>query len=128
MVLSLIPSVWTRATPAPALRWRLVKPAASISFFGEGGLLARVLPDYEERPAQRRFSEAVGSVLRDGGLLLAEAGTGTGKTLAYLLPAVELGRRGVGSPRGQKPPEQPRHQGPPPPGPGPGPGPPAGGP
>ena len=34
-------------------------------------------------------------VLRDGGLLLAEAGTGTGKTLAYLLPAVELGRRVV---------------------------------
>ncbi len=72
-----------------------MKAAASVSFFGEGGLLARVLPDYEERPAQRRFSEAVGSVLRDGGLLLAEAGTGTGKTLAYLLPAVELGRRVV---------------------------------
>ncbi len=72
-----------------------MKGAASISFFGEGGLLARVLPDYEERPAQRRFSEAVGGVLRDGGLLLAEAGTGTGKTLAYLLPAVELGRRVV---------------------------------
>src|SRR6266704_3586039 len=72
-----------------------MKAAASISFFGEGGLLARVLPDYEERPAQRRFSEAVGGVLRDGGLLLAEAGTGTGKTLAYLLPAVELGRRVV---------------------------------
>ena len=34
-------------------------------------------------------------VLRDGGVLLAEAGTGTGKTLAYLLPAVELGRRVV---------------------------------
>ncbi|PYQ20970.1 MAG: helicase, partial [Acidobacteria bacterium] len=72
-----------------------MKGAASISFFGEGGLLARVLPDYEERPAQRRFSEAVAGVLRDGGLLLAEAGTGTGKTLAYLLPAVELGRRVV---------------------------------
>src|SRR3989442_4939276 len=95
MVLSLIPSVWTRATPAPALRWRLVKPAASISFFGEGGLLARVLPDYEERPAEQRFAEAVSHVLRDGELLLAEAGTGTGKTLAYLLPAVELGRRVV---------------------------------
>src|SRR6266705_3183203 len=72
-----------------------MKAAASVSFFGEGGLLARVLPDYEERPAQRRFSEAVAGVLRDGGLLLAEAGTGTGKTLAYLLPAVELGRRVV---------------------------------
>src|SRR4249920_423812 len=72
-----------------------MKSSPSVSFFGEGGLLARVLPGYEERPAQRRLSEAVGHVLTDGGILLAEAGTGTGKTLAYLLPAVELGRRVV---------------------------------
>jgi ATP-dependent DNA helicase DinG len=72
-----------------------VKQAPPISFFGEGGLLARALPGYEERPAQRRLSEAVDGVLREGGLLLAEAGTGTGKTLAYLLPAVDLGRRVV---------------------------------
>jgi ATP-dependent DNA helicase DinG len=64
-------------------------------FFGRAGLLARALPGYEERAAQRRLSEAVADVLEDGGLLLAEAGTGTGKTLAYLLPAVELGRRVV---------------------------------
>jgi ATP-dependent DNA helicase DinG len=65
------------------------------SFFGPDGLLARALPGYEERPSQSRLSEAVDRVLRDGGLLLAEAGTGTGKTLAYLFPAVELGRRVV---------------------------------
>lgn len=64
-------------------------------FFGTGGRLARVLPGYEERPSQQRLSEAVAEVLEGGGLLLAEAGTGTGKTLAYLLPAVELGRRVV---------------------------------
>ena len=64
-------------------------------FFGKGGLLSRVLEGYEERPAQQRLSEAVQGVLEGGGLLLAEAGTGTGKTLAYLLPAVELGRRVV---------------------------------
>jgi ATP-dependent DNA helicase DinG len=64
-------------------------------FFGADGLLARALPGYEERPSQRRLSEAVERTLRKGGLLLAEAGTGTGKTLAYLLPAVELGRRVV---------------------------------
>jgi ATP-dependent DNA helicase DinG len=70
-------------------------PASSTSFFGPQGLLARALPGYEERPSQQRLSESVGRVLREGGLLLAEAGTGTGKTLAYLLPAVELGRRVV---------------------------------
>jgi ATP-dependent DNA helicase DinG len=69
--------------------------ARAAPFFGAGGLLDRALPGYEERPAQRRLSEAVGRALKRGGLLLAEAGTGTGKTLAYLLPAVELGRRVV---------------------------------
>jgi len=62
-------------------------------FFGGEGLLARALPGYEERPSQQRLSEAVERTLQQGGLLLAEAGTGTGKTLAYLRPAVELGRR-----------------------------------
>ena len=64
-------------------------------FFAPGGALARVLPGYEERPAQRRLSDAVADVLEHGGLLLAEAGTGTGKTLAYLLPAVLSERRVV---------------------------------
>jgi ATP-dependent DNA helicase DinG len=64
-----------------------------VSFFGPRGRLARALPGYEERPAQQRLAEAVAGVLQDGGVLMAEAGTGTGKTLAYLLPAVELGRR-----------------------------------
>jgi ATP-dependent DNA helicase DinG len=64
-------------------------------FFARNGPLARVLAGYEERPAQRELSEAVAEVLDAGGLLLAEAGTGTGKTLAYLLPAVDLGRRVV---------------------------------
>jgi ATP-dependent DNA helicase DinG len=68
-------------------------PAAS--FFGPGGALSRVLGGYEERPSQQALSDAVGRTLREGGVLLAEAGTGTGKTLAYLLPAVELGRRVV---------------------------------
>ena len=54
-----------------------------------------MLPGYEERPAQVKLAEAVAEVLDAGGLLLAEAGTGTGKTLAYLLPAAELGRRVV---------------------------------
>lgn len=64
-------------------------------FFGAGGLLASVLAGYENRPSQQELSERIEETLRDGGLLLAEAGTGTGKTLAYLLPAIELGRRVV---------------------------------
>ena len=48
--------------------------AAAQQFFGEDGLLARVLPGYEERPSQRKLSEAVERTLQRGGLLLAEAG------------------------------------------------------
>jgi ATP-dependent DNA helicase DinG len=69
-----------------------VSPA---DFFRQNGLLSRALEGFEARPSQERFSRAVETTLRDGGVLLAEAGTGTGKTLAYLLPAVELGRRVV---------------------------------
>jgi ATP-dependent DNA helicase DinG len=61
--------------------------------FADGGTLARVLPAFETRPAQRQMAEAVASTLQDGGVLLVEAGTGTGKTLAYLVPAILSGER-----------------------------------
>ncbi len=48
---------------------------------------------FERRPGQRRLAQAVARVFSEGGTLVAEAGTGTGKTLAYLLPAVLDGRR-----------------------------------
>ncbi|MGH9409730.1 MAG: ATP-dependent DNA helicase, partial [Vicinamibacterales bacterium] len=46
------------------------------------------LPGFEAREAQRQMAAAVADVFADGGTLLAEAGTGTGKTLAYLVPAI----------------------------------------
>ena len=70
-------------------------PKTVSTFFSPRGPLARAFPAYEHRPSQARLAAAAARVLEDGGLLLAEAGTGTGKTLAYLLPAVELGRRVV---------------------------------
>jgi ATP-dependent DNA helicase DinG len=56
--------------------------------FSEHGALARVVDGYEPREGQRRMAEAVADVVEHGGTLLAEAGTGTGKTLAYLIPAI----------------------------------------
>jgi ATP-dependent DNA helicase DinG len=56
--------------------------------FSERGALARVVDGYEPRDGQRRMAEAVAAVVESGGTLLAEAGTGTGKTLAYLIPAI----------------------------------------
>ena len=56
--------------------------------FSSAGPLARALPGFEPRDGQRQMAEAVAAVIEDGGVLLAEAGTGTGKTLAYLIPAI----------------------------------------
>ena len=58
------------------------------SAFASRSSLARALPHFEPRPAQREMAQAVAAVLDEGGVLLAEAGTGTGKTLAYLIPAI----------------------------------------
>jgi ATP-dependent DNA helicase DinG len=56
--------------------------------FDRDGALARALPAYEPRESQTTMAAAVADVFEHGGVLLAEAGTGTGKTLAYLVPAV----------------------------------------
>jgi ATP-dependent DNA helicase DinG len=56
--------------------------------FAPEGPLARTISDFEPRSGQLDMAAAVASVFKDGGVLLAEAGTGTGKTLAYLVPAV----------------------------------------
>jgi len=61
--------------------------------FGPGGLIAQHHPNYEYRPGQVEMAEAVNNIIKDGGLALIEAGTGTGKTLAYLIPALAAGRR-----------------------------------
>jgi ATP-dependent DNA helicase DinG len=60
---------------------------------GPGGRLARALPGYEHRGDQLAMAAAVERALGERGYLVAEAGTGTGKTLAYLVPAALSGRR-----------------------------------
>jgi ATP-dependent DNA helicase DinG len=62
---------------------------------GAGGRLAQALPGYEHREDQLAMARGVERALRDHGYLVTEAGTGTGKTLAYLVPAVLSGRRVV---------------------------------
>ena len=66
---------------------------AARAFFDDSGPLARCIDGYEPRDGQRRMAEAVADVIEHGGTLLAEAGTGTGKTLAYLIPALLSGHR-----------------------------------
>ncbi|MBI4576978.1 MAG: helicase [Planctomycetes bacterium] len=56
---------------------------------GEGGPVARRLGDYSRRPQQVAMAEAVREAFREGHHLAVEAGTGVGKSFAYLLPAIE---------------------------------------
>ncbi|MGB5313375.1 MAG: ATP-dependent DNA helicase [Polyangiales bacterium] len=60
---------------------------------GPNGPLARGVSGYEHRPGQIRMARAVQEALEHDGMLLVEAGTGTGKTWAYLIPAALSGRR-----------------------------------
>ena len=65
----------------------------TLELFAPDGALARALPGFEAREGQLQMAAAVADVFSDGGVLLAEAGTGTGKTLAYLVPAILSGKR-----------------------------------
>src|SRR3982750_4821657 len=55
---------------------------------GPGGAIARALPGYEPRPQQLELAEAVAQAIADRKHLMAEAGTGVGKSFAYLVPAL----------------------------------------
>ena len=57
-----------------------------------GGALSTRYPGYEDRPGQRAMLAAITDRFNDGGVAIVEAGTGTGKSLAYLLPAVQWAR------------------------------------
>jgi len=63
--------------------------------FGADGPLARALPGYAFRPEQAAMAQAVARALRQQDALLVEAGTGTGKTLAYLAPVLLSGRSAI---------------------------------
>ena len=66
-----------------------------IDLLSPGGALDRAIPYYEDRAEQRAMSAAVARALEDARPLIVEAGTGTGKTLAYLIPALQSGKRVV---------------------------------
>ena len=59
---------------------------AAAEALGEGGALARALPSFRPRASQQALAAAVGRAIAERGTLVAEAGTGTGKTFAYLVP------------------------------------------
>jgi len=72
---------------------RGVLPMLTARALDEGGALANAIPGYAPRPAQQRLGVAIAETMADRGALVAEAGTGTGKTYAYLVPALLSGQR-----------------------------------
>jgi ATP-dependent DNA helicase DinG len=74
--------------PLPGVAAVTTAVDAVAAAFAPAGALARALPDFEPRSGQVEMAAAVARVFERGGVLLAEAGTGTGKTLAYLVPAI----------------------------------------
>ncbi|MEO8726999.1 MAG: ATP-dependent DNA helicase [Acidobacteriaceae bacterium] len=62
-------------------------------FVAAGGILSERFPNFEFRRGQLEMAESVERALRERRHLIVEAGTGTGKTLAYLLPALRSGKR-----------------------------------
>jgi ATP-dependent DNA helicase DinG len=71
------------------------KALTARQFFSRSGVLSKWHPRYEFRAGQLEMAEAVESALAEKKHLLVDAGTGTGKTLAYLVPALLSGKRVV---------------------------------
>jgi len=86
--------VTSSSQPAVSADLRPRKHGPSLyEFFGPGGLLSRTHPAYEFRRGQLQMAQAVAQALEEKRHLIVEAGTGTGKTLAYLLPVIQSGKR-----------------------------------
>lgn len=68
---------------------------ALADFFGNASPLRGFLPGFQPRAGQNLMAEAVAETLEDRGKLVIEAGTGTGKTFAYLVPALLSGRKTI---------------------------------
>ncbi len=80
------------STPLDAAAVQPAMPSLH-QFFAPGGMLAQAHPAYEFRRGQLLMAEAVEQALTDKRHLTVEAGTGTGKTLAYLMPVIRAGKR-----------------------------------
>ena len=78
-----------------AKSWDTTEKASLDRIFGPSGWLARHHPSFEHRPGQLEMAEAIESSVENGQHLIVEAGTGTGKTLAYLVPLIRSGQRVV---------------------------------
>ncbi|HEX6504037.1 MAG TPA: ATP-dependent DNA helicase [Terriglobales bacterium] len=81
------------STSEPAFSTPAKQGYTLYQFFAPGGLLSKTHPAYEFRRGQLQMAQAVEQALEEKRHLIVEAGTGTGKTLAYLMPLIRSGKR-----------------------------------
>ena len=74
--------------PAPERDYEPLDATAIKAALAPGGPLSRAHAGYEDRPMQRDLAAAIVDAYNGGGIAVAEAGTGTGKSIAYLVPAI----------------------------------------
>jgi len=83
-----VTDVYAAVEPHRATAPVRVDADAATAALAPGGMVAKALDGYESRPQQLRMLESVAQCFNDGDVLTVEAGTGTGKSLAYLIPAI----------------------------------------
>ncbi len=86
-------SVSSSSQPVPPVASAPREDGSLYQFFAPGGVLSRTHPAYEFRRGQLQMAQAVEEALEQRRHLIIEAGTGTGKTLAYLVPVIRSGKR-----------------------------------
>jgi ATP-dependent DNA helicase DinG len=67
--------------------------STSLDYLGHEGAVSKALPSFKVRASQLAMAQAIERIILQNGALMVEAGTGTGKTLAYLFPALLSGRK-----------------------------------
>jgi len=86
-----MPESLANAVAAAAADQAALRSSQLATIFAETGTLASAIPGYRPRAAQEKMSEAVANAIADNDTVIVEAGTGTGKTYAYLVPAMLWG-------------------------------------
>ncbi|HEX5960225.1 MAG TPA: ATP-dependent DNA helicase [Rhodanobacteraceae bacterium] len=74
---------------------RVLEDPTASALLGADGPFAREVPNFAPRATQQRMADAVTAAIADREALVVEAGTGTGKTFAYLVPALLSGKRAI---------------------------------
>ncbi|HEX2167168.1 MAG TPA: helicase C-terminal domain-containing protein [Longimicrobiales bacterium] len=82
-------SLYVVVAPPKLTELELLDEEEIAALLGPDGPVARAHAGYEDRPTQRDLARVIARAYNDGGVALAEAGTGTGKSVAYLIPAIE---------------------------------------